>query len=419
MLPAQITAQKNGIPHFIWWGLFLAAPLLLLLGGVGVFRLFAWAAEAQIDQDALFEGLALAVLPLLLFAFLSAAIAINYVRSRAFLTAQSALAGLQNRQSYHQDFIRIIADSRPGSTLIVDGEGRLWFVNTQAAASIKMPPQQAVGLQFEKVFPEEDVLRLKPMIRMARTRGAVAEQVNRIKQGTKMHYVKSQVVPLPSTANMSNAVMINEDDITNLLVEREARERMFRQVIDTLVAVVDRRDPYATGHSVRVGQMARAIALDMRLESAQVETAEIAGLLMNFGKVLVPREILIKAAALSPDELKQVHQSLLTSADILALIGFVQPVVPTLRQVLEHYDGSGAPNGLRGEEIMITARIVIVANAFVALLSPRAHRPGLDVASALEALMKNSDRIYDRRVVEVLTACVAARRHSLEWLPAA
>jgi len=386
---------------------------------MGIFRLFSWAAEQKaMDSDQLVQGLFLAVLPLFLFAFMAAAFLIDFVRGRALNMTQTALRGSQNRLNYQQDFIRMIADNRPGATMIVDGEGRLWFANAQAMQNLSILPQQVVGRSFEKTFSESDVLRLMPLMHQARMDGAVIEAINQINRGGETHYIKSQIIPLPATANMHHAVMINEDDITNLLVEREARERMFRQVIDTLVAVVDRRDPFATGHSVRVGQIARTIAVQMKLEAEQIETAEIAGLLMNFGKVLVPRATLIKAGALSPEELQQVHTSLLASADILSLIGFSQPVVPTLRQVLEHYDGSGVPNGLRGESIMITARIVVVSNAFVALLSARAHRPGLDVAGAIDVLMAGADKLYDRKVIEALTATMAANHHTLDWLPA-
>lgn len=417
----SVRVTPIGVPRFVWWVLFMAAPLLLLLGGVGIFQLFEWAVNLpDVKPDELLSGLFLAVLPLLLFAFLSSALAVNYVRSRSFVATQNALIGLQKRQNYQQDFIRIIADNRPGATFIIDKESRIWFANAQAAGSIKRVPQEMVGLSFEKIFPEQDLLRLLPLVKQARQTGLTAEAVSKanLPDGSA-RYIKTQIIPLPVTANMQNAVMVNEDDITNLLVEREARERMFRQVIDTLVAVVDRRDPFAAGHSARVGQVARAIALQMKLSQEQMETAEIAGLLMNFGKVLVPRDILVKAGALTPDELKKVHESLLTSADILALIGFAQPVVPTLRQVLESYDGSGMPNGLQGEGIMITARIVTVSNAFVAMVSARAHRPSLSTVAALEALGTRSGKHFDPKVIEALTAYVAHDQHSLVWLPAA
>ena len=160
------------------------------------------------------------------------------------------------------------------------------------------------------------------------------------------------------------------------------------------------------------------IAEEMVLTENEIETAEVAGSLMNFGKVLVPREILTKTSALTAEELRQVRESILTSADILSIIDFVGPVVPTLRQVLERFDGAGAPRGLRGDEIMVTARIVAAANTFVALASPRAHRPSLGFAEAVKVMMKDADTVYDRRVLTALTNCVQNRGDKLEWLRA-
>jgi PAS domain S-box-containing protein len=412
--------QASHLRVFVRSSLLVAAPLLLMLSSFGIWRLFNWAAaQNTIDHQELSQTLFLAILPILLLAFLSAVFLINFVRGRSLQKAENALASVKSKQNYHQDFVRIVADNRPGATMIVDGAGRIWFANAEAAKSPALPPEELVGMPFEKMFPENEVLRLLPLIKRARGKNKVLEDVSPVKRDGQLHYIKSQIIPLPNNANMVDAVMVNEDDITSLLVEREARERTFRQVIDTLVAVVDKRDPYASGHSIRVGQVARRIAECLKLDNVQIETAEIAGLLMNFGKVLVPRAILVKAGALSTEELKQVHDSLLASANILALIGFSQPVVPTLRQVLEHYDGSGTPQGLSGEDIMLTARIVSVANAFVALLSARAHRPSLSVSGALEMLSARAEKIYDARVIDALAAVVANNQQQLDWLPAA
>jgi HD-GYP domain-containing protein (c-di-GMP phosphodiesterase class II) len=418
LLPSWICNQPQPrVRAVVWWALCLATPVLLVLGVIGIFRLFSWAAtQAAVTQAQLFDGLFLAVLPIMLFAFFSAALLIHYIRQQAHSANAVALAGSKSRQSYQQDFVRMIADNRPGATSIVDGAGRLWFVNAHAARNQTIAPQDMVGMAFDKVFGESDTLRLLPLMQQARTTGQVVEAINQVRTPNGVGYIKSQIIPLPATANMQAAVMINEDDVTSVLVEREARERMFRQLIDTLVAVVDRRDPFATGHSVRVGQLARAVAAHLRCEPMLIETAEIAGLLMNFGKVLVPRAILVKTSALTPDELQQVHASMLSSADILALIGFPQPVVPTLRQVLAHYDGSGTPAGLAGEAIILPARIVAVANTFVALLSARAHRPGMSVTGALDMLNQHAGKTYDGRVIEALTSYLAAEGHRLEWL---
>jgi HD-GYP domain-containing protein (c-di-GMP phosphodiesterase class II) len=161
--------------------------------------------------------------------------------------------------------------------------------------------------------------------------------------------------------------------------------------------------------------LAKQIAEELGLATELVETANIAGSLMNFGKVLVSQEILTKNTALTSEELKTVHESILTSVDILSIIGFDIPVIPTLKQVLERQDGSG-PHALRGESILITARVVIAANAFVALVSHRAHRAGHEPQKALDILQKDCDRLYDKAVVEALQRFLEKGAGRLAWL---
>ncbi len=154
----------------------------------------------------------------------------------------------------------------------------------------------------------------------------------------------------------------------------------------------------------------------MALGAKDIDAAEIAGSLMNFGKVLVPRHILTKVTPLTPEELQRVRESILTSADILSIIGFDGPVVPTLRQVLEHFDGTGVPEGLQGAAILTTAQIVAASNAFVALVSPRAHRDGLARQQALGRLHDDADKAYDHRVVAALENVVEGKMSKLAWL---
>ena len=160
------------------------------------------------------------------------------------------------------------------------------------------------------------------------------------------------------------------EDITDLFDERERRARILRELVQTRVAVVDRRDPNSAHHSARVASVARAIAEAMHLDEAAVATCDIAGALMNLGKVTVPQEVLTKREALSDDELAMIRQSVLTSAELIDGVEFEGPVAETIRQIQERWDGAGQPAALAGEEILPTARIVAVANAFVGMVSP-------------------------------------------------
>jgi HD-GYP domain-containing protein (c-di-GMP phosphodiesterase class II) len=153
----------------------------------------------------------------------------------------------------------------------------------------------------------------------------------------------------------------------------------------------------------------------MNLSDIDCDTAELAGALLNLGKLLVPAQLLTKQGALDEAEIKVVRDSLLASADIMGRIEFEGPVVETMRQSMEKVDGSGFPKGLSGDEILLTARIVGVANSFVALISQRAHRSGLSVDIAIKTLMEQVDKAWDRGVVAALVSYLENKGGHAEW----
>ncbi len=210
-------------------------------------------------------------------------------------------------------------------------------------------------------------------------------------------------------------MLVIESDISETVNERARRERTLSQLVGTLMAVVDERDPYAAHQSERVSGLARAIASEMQLDTVTLQSVEIAGRLMSLGKILVPEEVLTRSAALSTDEIQLVRESLQASADLIAEIEFDGPVVATLRQLQERWDGTGEPGGLAGEDILLPARIVAVANAFVAMVSPRAWRTGSSVDEAIDRLMAEVGKAFDRRVVAALISYLDNHGGRRDW----
>jgi HD-GYP domain-containing protein (c-di-GMP phosphodiesterase class II) len=143
--------------------------------------------------------------------------------------------------------------------------------------------------------------------------------------------------------------------------------------------------------------------------------AGTAGRLTSLGKILVSGSGLTKEDNLTEDEVERVRASIRASAELLEGIEFGGPVVETLRQVQERWDGKGQPEGRAGEAILVTARIVAVANALVALISPRAHRPALDIDRVLAALLEQSGGAYDRGVVAALVNHMDNRAGRAAW----
>lgn len=185
-----------------------------------------------------------------------------------------------------------------------------------------------------------------------------------------------------------------------LSVAAEKQKTLLSHLIDTLIMLVDSRDPNAQHHSNNVEIVAGAIAQHMHLSADMQETTMLAASLMNVGKINAPQDLLT-GKDISSEDKDAIRKAMLESADILDDIEFDGPVVETLRQSLEHVDGSG-PLGLEGEDILISARIIAVANAFVAMISPRSYREAMSMEKALTLLHESVDTIYARPVVAAL-----------------
>jgi len=191
-------------------------------------------------------------------------------------------------------------------------------------------------------------------------------------------------------------------DISEIKAEQEKREQLGRGIISTLVKAVDLHDPYCANHSERTREVAMEIAREMQLDKVQLESLEMASLLANIGKLFVPKEILTKMQKLSNEESDQLKKHIAYAVDILSELAFNGPVVDIISQKSERLDGSGYPNALVGNEIMLESRILAVADAFVAMASSRAYRQGRGVKEVVNTLIEQSETLYDRHVVAAL-----------------
>ncbi|MGE3770349.1 MAG: HD-GYP domain-containing protein [Bdellovibrionales bacterium] len=309
---------------------------------------------------------------------------------------------LQERLGYRADLLQIMTSAEPRALIVSDRWERILYANTEAAKRAGRESEELIGMTLGTVLGDDAAKRAKERMIAALKQKRTVVEIDRDQNSMIPRVVQTSYIPIANSAHIKDAIYITETDITDLMMEREQRERMFRQLLDVCVQIADKRDPHAAGHSELVGELARNLALQLALPRDQVETSEIAGLLMNFGKVLVPQEILTKAGKLTTEELQLVRECMLSSADVLSVVQFPGPVVQTLRQVHEAVDGSGMPEGRKGDDILITARVCAVANAYIALISSRAHRAGLDFNAALDQLQKQAGHTFDKKVVDAL-----------------
>jgi HD-GYP domain-containing protein (c-di-GMP phosphodiesterase class II) len=208
-------------------------------------------------------------------------------------------------------------------------------------------------------------------------------------------------IPVTGLPEPTPGVLIVEQDITEALSEREQRSQTLQQLVQVIVARIDGRDPHASEHSARVATIAAGTARSMGLDNTTIDTTETAARLMNLGKMDIPAEWLTRSGTLKAEERDTIRSSMATSAELLSGIAFNGPVVETLRQAQEFVDGSG-PLGKRGEQILISARIIAAANALVGMLSTRAWREGMSLDEAMVILHESSGKQFDRKVISAL-----------------
>jgi HD-GYP domain-containing protein (c-di-GMP phosphodiesterase class II) len=309
---------------------------------------------------------------------------------------------LAERFEYQGRFLRLVTDTQPNVIFIADEQNRYRFANRKAGDEAHANPDEMIGKTLAAVLGPAAAKRYERLDRAALDDDKAITDVYRMEVGQSHRVLQSQHLPLAATPQSPRGVLVVEEDITAAVLERERRERTLDQLVSSLVTIVDRRNPYAAHHSARVAQVARAMATEMALAPRLVDAAEYAGNLMNLGRILVPSEVLRRAGRLSEDEIAMVRNSVEASADFLEGIEFDGPVVETLRQANEHVDGSGRPKGLKGDQILPTAKVIAVANAFVAMRSARAHREGMTVDEAVSALQAKVGTQYERGVVAAL-----------------
>jgi len=177
-------------------------------------------------------------------------------------------------------------------------------------------------------------------------------------------------------------------------------KKNLEKTIDAIAAVTEIRDPFTAGHQKRVTTLACAIAEEMALPDEQREWLRLAAIVHDIGKINIPTEILVKPTRLSEPEFNIIEAHPQIGHDILQGIEFSQPVAKIVLQHHELMDGTGYPQGLSGEEIVLEARILAVADVIEAMASHRPYRPAQGIGMALEEILHNKGELYDSDVVD-------------------
>jgi len=262
--------------------------------------------------------------------------------------------------------------------------------------------------------------------------------VEAMKNGLDDYILKSPKHFIRLPAAVRSALKRAEDSIERKRTEQELRHSyaVLRRTLDgtvhALAATAEERDPFAVGHQQRVTRLACAIAREMGtfvlgtvldgtvqgevqgLSEEQLDGIQMAGLIHDIGKTSVPVQVLVKPGPLNDLEHGLIKAHSQAGYDILKTIEFPWPVAEIVLQHHERLDGSGYPQGLSGDDILLEARILAVADVIDLMTSRRPHRLALSIDEALEEITQNRGVLYDPEAVDACLKLFTEKGFELE-----
>ncbi len=192
----------------------------------------------------------------------------------------------------------------------------------------------------------------------------------------------------------------SEEKISSYVHELEGAVRGTLQAVSYMV---EQRDPYTAGHERRVGIIAEDIAREMGWPEKRCNELQMVGLVHDIGKIGIPSEILTKPSKLTKIEYELIKTHVANGYEVLRNVKFALPIAEIIHQHHERMDGSGYPRGLKGDEILIEARILAVADVMESMASHRPYRPALGTDVAIKEIRDNRDILFDGAVVDALS----------------
>lgn len=290
---------------------------------------------------------------------------------------------------------------------LTDNKGVYQYVNEAFAAAVGRTAGEVIGLDGPAVFGFDTAKRLNTSDQHVLMTGESISVMEVLWLQSKRYDFQISKTPLREEGVRSPKGIVSVfRDITELVQTQERSRRVVQQTINALVRSIEEVDPFLGGHSRVMGGIAALIAKQLRLSDRDVATVETSANLSQIGKMFVPRDVLLKPGALTPEEKQEMERHVEHARSVLSEIEFDLPVVDAISQMNERLDGRGYPNGLSGDEISMDARVLAVANAFTAMAKPRSYRAALPVEEIMDLLEKQKES-YDAEVVAALRQVIA------------
>lgn len=310
---------------------------------------------------------------------------------------------ITERKQAEELFKKLFTDS-PNAIFIIQN-GKFKLINPQFVRESGFSEEELLNKDsFKLVYPDDKEMVREIVIKNLKEGLSSPFEYRIIRKSGEVRWALQVVTS--TTHQGERAVLGNFKDITEIRqVQKELQQsyeklqKTMEGTINIVAKIVETRDPYTAGHQLKVSKLATAIAREMKLPPDKIEGIRIASLVHDIGKISIPAEILSKPIKLNEIEYSLIKDHSQIGYDILKSIDFPWPVAKIVLQHHEKINGSGYPQGLKGDEILLEARIMGVADVVEAMSSHRPYRPALGIDKALEEISWNKGILYDPEVV--------------------
>lgn len=302
----------------------------------------------------------------------------------------------------------LLAQSSEGILVFDSGTRKIIESNKQLLSLLGYNEEEFSNLRIDDLIDDDPYRYVEEFKQVVRGK-AIRTAVNfKCKNGAK---VEADVRASLIDCDVKGNCLVNVIDLTSkkqlaevLKISLGYIKRAVEGTVNALVTMSEKKDPYTNSHQARVAKLASSIAREMGLGGSQLERIINASKLHDLGKINIPTDILAKPGALSPPEMEIIKAHPAIGCEILAKIPFYYAIAMIVAQHHERWNGTGYPRRLAGEEVLLEARIIAVADVVEAISSHRPYRPALGIDKALIEIEANSGILYDPQIVKACSA---------------
>ena len=308
-----------------------------------------------------------------------------------------------------RQLLNSVNDSIGDFISLKDLRGIYQYVNPAMAEALGRDIEEILSQDDHAVFGFDTAKLLENWDQQVISSGASLSVQETLYFKSQPHHLIISKVPLSESDGSISGIISVMTDITELVEGQKRHEKAILRTVKALVSAVELNDQYLAGHSRRLRLLGHEVIKQLGGNSQQQTTVEIAANLSQIGKMFVNKELLSAHRTLTDEERAEIEQHVEHAARILRSIDFELPIPDTIYQMNERMDGSGYPQGLKGNDIILPARVLAVVNSFCAMVEPRAYRTRKENAIALDEL-EEMNQYYDIEVVAALREIVESPR---------